>query len=57
MNTVCLFSEDIVMQFGVEKCAIMVWKRGNPDSPNNDIIFESQDTIRSLSEKKSIWTY
>ena len=40
------------MQFGVEKCAIMVWKRGNPDSLNNDIIFETQDTIKSLSEKK-----
>ena len=51
MNTVCLFSEDIKMQFGVDKDAIMVLKRGKLDSPNNVIIFENQDTIRSLNKK------
>ena len=51
MNTVCLFSEDIKMQFGVDKDAIMVLKRGKLDSPNNDIIFENQNTIRALDEK------
>ena len=51
MNTVCLFSEDIRMQFGVDKDAIMVLKRGKLDSPNNVIIFENQDTIRSLNKK------
>ena len=52
MNTVRLFSVNIRMQFGVDKCAIKVLKRGKLDSSNNDIIFENQDTIRSLDEKK-----
>ena len=51
INTVCLFSEDIRMQFGVDKCAITVLKRGKLDSSNNDIIFENQDTIRLMNEK------
>ena len=46
MNTVRLFSENIGMQFGVDKCAITVLNRGKLDSSNNDIIFENQDTIR-----------
>ena len=59
MNTVRLFSEDIGMQFRVDKCAITVLKRGKLDSSNNGIIFENQDTIRSLDEKTatSIWAY
>ena len=51
MNTVRLLSEDIRMQFGVDKCAITVLKRGKLDSPRNDIIFENQVTIRSVDEK------
>ena len=51
MNTVRLFSEDIGMQFGVDKCAITALKRGKHYSSKNDIIFENQDTIRSLDEK------
>ena len=50
-NTVRLFSEDIGMQFGVDKCAITALKRGKHYSSKNDIIFENQDTIRSLDEK------
>ena len=50
-NTVRLFSEDIGMQFGVDKYAITALKRGKHYSSKNDIIFENQDTIRSLDEK------
>ena len=59
MNTVRLLSEDIGMQFGVDKCAITVLKRGKLDSSKNGIIFENQDTIRSLDEKTAtgIWAY
>ena len=60
INTVRLFSEDIGIQFGVDKCAITVLKRGKIDNCNNDIIFECQDTIRSLNEKKTatrVWAY
>ena len=50
-NTVRLFSEDIEMQFAIDKGAITVLKRGKLDSSNNDIIFENQNTIRALDEK------
>ena len=52
MNTVRLLSEHIRMQFGFDKCAITVLKRGKLDRSDSDIIFENQDTIRSLDEKK-----
>ena len=39
------------IQFGVDKCAITVLKKEKLDRSNNDIIFENQDTIRSLDEK------
>lgn len=50
MNTVRVFSDDIGMQFGIDKCAITVLKRGKLESRNNDIIFDNQETIKSLDE-------
>ena len=38
MNTVRVFSDDIGMQFGIDKCAITVMKRGKLDNSNNDIV-------------------
>ena len=59
INTVRLFSENVAMQFGVDKCAITVLKRGKLDSSKSDIVFENQDTIRSPDEKTAtgIWAY
>lgn len=50
MNTVRVFSDGIGMQFGIDKCAITVLKRGKLESRNNDIIFDNQETIKSLDE-------
>ena len=50
MNTVHFFSEDIGVQFGIDKCPVRVLKVGKLDSSSNDIVFENQSTIRSLDE-------
>ena len=50
MNTVRVFSDDIGMQFGIDKCAITVIKRGKLDNRNNDIVLGNQEKITSLDE-------
>ena len=44
------------MKFGVEQCAVTVLKRNKHDSPNNDIIVENQDIIRS-TDKNNCYKY
>ena len=53
---VCFFTKDIGMQFGVNKCSIMVLKSWKLENLNNDIIFEMQDTIKSL-DKNNCYKY
>lgn len=50
MNTVRVLSDDIGMQFGIDKCAITVMKRGKLDNSNNDIVLGNQEKITSLDE-------
>ena len=45
-----LFSEDIGVQFQVNKSTVTVLKVGKLESSSNDIVFENQSTIRSLDE-------
>ena len=52
MNTVHVFSDDIGMQFGIEKCAITVLKRGELESRDNNIVLDNQETIKVLDENK-----
>ena len=48
MNTVRIFSEDICMDFGIDKCATVVLRRGKSDKNNNDLVLSNDEIIKSL---------
>ena len=53
MNTVRVFSEDICMEFGIDKCATVVVRRGKLDKENNDLVLSNDAIIKSLDENTS----
>ena len=52
-NTVRIFSEDICMEFGIDKCATVVLRRGKLDKENNDLVLSKDEIIKSLDENTS----
>ena len=52
VQTVCVFSEDIGMEFGIEKCAILVMKKGKIVK-SVDIELPDGKVIKSLQEGES----
>ena len=53
MNTVRIFSEDICMKFGIDKCATVVLRKGKLDKDNNDLVLSNDEIIKSLDENTS----
>ena len=52
VQTIRIYSQDIGMEFGIEKCAMLVIKRGERKLMNG-IQLPNQDTIKSLDENES----
>ena len=52
VQRVCVFSEDIGMEFGIEKCATIVMEKGNIVK-SVDIELPDGKVFRSLEEGKS----
>jgi hypothetical protein len=50
MNTVRIFSEDIGMEFGLQKCAILVLKRGKTEEGTDDMIMPDGGEIKAMDE-------
>ena len=48
INTVRIFSEDIGMEFGLQKCAILVMKRGKVEHDTADMIMPNGGEIRVM---------
>ena len=53
MNTVRIFSKDICMEFGIDKCSTVVLRRGKLDKDNNDLVLSNDEIIKSLDENTS----
>ena len=53
MNTVKIFSGDICMEFGIDKCATVVLKTGKLDEETNDLVLSNDEIIKSLEENTS----
>ena len=51
-QTIRIYSQDIGMKFGIEKCAMLVIKRGERKLMDG-IQLSNQDTIKSLDENES----
>ena len=51
IHTVRIFSQDIRMEFGIEKCALLVMKSGK--HLTDGIELPNQDKIRTLAENKT----
>ena len=51
MNTVRIFSGDIGMQFGLDKCVILLMKRGKIEAGLGDMIMPNGGEIRAMGEK------
>ena len=49
MHTVRIYSQDIGMEFSVEKCALLIMKSGKRHTPDR-IELPNQDKIRTLGE-------
>ena len=52
VQTIRIYSQDIGMEFGIEKCAMLVIKRGEKKLMNG-IQLPNQDTIKSVDENES----
>jgi hypothetical protein len=50
MNTVRIFSSDIGMEFGLQKCAILVMKRGKIEEGTGDMIMPDGGEIKAMDE-------
>ena len=50
MNAVRIFSGDIGMQFGLDKCAILLMKRGKIETGSVDMIMPNGGEIRAMGE-------
>ena len=53
MNTVRIFSDDICMEFGIDKCATVVLRREKFNKNNNDLVLSNDEIIKSLDENTS----
>jgi len=51
IHTVKNFSDDIHMEFGLEKCAKIVFKRGKPVHSQN-LVIDTNREIQALEQKK-----
>ena len=56
MNTVRIFSDDIGMEFGLQKCAILVMKRGKIEMGTDDMIMPAGGEIKAM-RKDSDYRY
>ena len=52
VNTVRIFSDDIEMEFGLQKCAILVMKRGKLEMGTNDMIMPGGE-IKAMGENSN----
>ena len=52
IHTVRIYSQDIGMEFGIEKCAMLVMKRGKRHMTEG-MKLPNQDKIRTLGEKET----
>lgn len=52
MNTVRIYSNDMRMEFGIEKCAVVMLKRGKL-SESDDLVIDNYDPIRSINGNSS----
>ena len=52
INTVRIFSADIKMEFEIEKCAVLIMKRGTKVK-SNGILLPDAVKIKSLDERES----
>ena len=50
MNTVRIFSDDIGMEFGLQKCAILVMKREKIEKGTDDMIMPGEGEIKTVGE-------
>ena len=50
INTVRIFSDDIGMEFGLQKCAILVMKRGKMEEGTDDMIMPDGGEIKAMNE-------
>ena len=57
MNTLRIFSGDIGMQFGLDKCAILLMKRGEIETGSGDMIMPNGGEIRVMREIHSLGTW
>ena len=52
LHTIRIYSQDIGMEFGIEKCALLVMKSGKRHL-TDEIELPNQDKIRTLAENKT----
>ena len=52
IHTVRIYSQDIGMEFGIEKCAMLVMKSGKRH-PTDGMELPNQDKIRTLAENET----
>ena len=52
IHTIRIYSQDIGMEFGIEKCALLVMKSGKRHR-NDGIELPNQDKIRTLAENET----
>ena len=53
MNTMRIFSDDIGMEFGLQKCAILVMKRGKIEMGTDDMIMPGGGEIKAMGKTQS----
>ena len=52
LTTVKVFSSDIRMEFGIDKCAVLVLKRGKICNDNQDMILDDGEVIKAIDQEK-----
>ena len=52
LHTIRIYSQDIGMEFGIEKCALLVMKSGKRHLTDG-INYQNQDKIRTLAENET----
>ena len=57
MNTVRIFSGDIGMQFGLDKCAILLMKRGKIEARSGDMIMPNGGESERWEKTQSTGTW
>ena len=52
MNTVCTFSEDIRMEFGIKKCRVLVLKQGKVDKAKSRGLNLPNGNLRKTNDEE-----